>query len=200
MSPIFLWYLGEFVKVLGTAVAIFAGIVAAWEAIEEWRRATLQRADELKQRELELAQQKQEFRQKQAIFAREIIKDIFDDKRARNALTMLDFWEDEYEDINGARYEVKRPELKSALCDSQSGDEDKAIFIKRCFESLYGHLEQVENLLEVGVLNVADIETAFRYYMQKALRSDIRHLEFFDAFDYPKAKRFVMRFAKSETR
>ena len=197
MSPIFLWCLGEFVKVFGTAVAIFAGIVAAWKAIEEWKRATLQRADELKQRELELAQQKQEFRQKQAIFAREIIKDIFDDKRARNALTMLDFWEDEYEDINGARYDVKRPELKSALCDSESEDEDKAIFIKRCLESLYGHLEQVENLLEVGVLNVADIETAFRYYMQKALLGDIRHLESFDAFDYPKAKRFAMRFAKS---
>ena len=109
MSSIFLWYLGELVKVLGTAVAIFAGIAAAWKAIEEWKRATLQRADELKQRQLELTQQKQEFRQKQAIFAREIIKDIFDEKRARNALTMLDFWEDEYEDINGARYEVKRP-------------------------------------------------------------------------------------------
>jgi hypothetical protein len=197
MSAIFLWYLGEFVKVLGTAVAIFAGIVAAWKAIAEWKRATLQRADELKQRELELHQQKQEFRQKQALFAREIIKDIFDDKRARNALTMLDFREDEYEDINGARYEVERPELKPALCDSKSEDEDKAIFIKRCFESLYDHLEQVENLLEVGVLNVEDIAPAFRYYMQKALHGDIQHLEFFDAFDYPKAKRFAMRFAKS---
>ncbi len=197
MSAIFLWYLGEFVKVLGTAVAIFAGIVAAWKAIAEWKRATLQRADELKQRELELHQQKQEFRQKQALFAREIIKDIFDDKRARNALTMLDFREDEYEDINGARYDVGRPELKPALCDSKSEDEDKAIFIKRCFESLYDHLEQVENLLEVGVLNVEDIAPAFRYYMQKALHGDIQHLEFFDAFDYPKAKRFAMRFAKS---
>jgi hypothetical protein len=194
MTPTDLWYIAEWVGILGTIAAIVGGGLAAWKGIVEWKRATLQRTDELTQRKDALKQRKQEFRQKQAVFARDIIKDIFGDRRARNALTMLDFWEDDYEDTNSARFHVTRADLHPALHSFDSEDEVKATFIKRCFESLYDHLEQVENLLEVGVLNIADIDTAFRYYMKNALERDIEHLQFFVDFDYPKAKRFQLRF------
>ena len=199
MTPTDLWYISQWVGVLGTIAAIVGGGLAAWKAIVEWKRATLQRADELAQRKDALRQRKQEFRQKQAIFARELIKDIFSDKRARHALTMLDFWEDKYEDLNGAKHHVTRPELQPALACEDCADEDKATFIRRCFESLYDHLEQAENLLEVNLLNISDIDTTFRYYMRRALEDDIKHPDFYVRYDYPKARRFVERF-KSDVR
>ena len=146
-----------------------------------------------------MKQRKQEFRQKQAIFARELIKDIFSDRRARNALTMLDFSDDTYEDVNGAEYHVTRPELQPALGYEDCADEKKATFIRRCFESLYDHLEQAEILLEVNVLNISDIDTTFRYYMRRALEDDIKHPDFYVRYDYPKARHFVERF-KSDAR
>ena len=188
-----MWWLGEVADFFSKLVASVGGVVIAWKGVAEWKRATLQRADELRQRELE-------FRQKQAVFSRDVIKDVFADQRARNALAMLDFWEHTHQDADGKQYHVHRNQLQPVLRGASSGDDGVDWFIRQSFESLYDHLEQVENLLEVGVLNVADIDSTFRYYMQKASQDDIVHLEFLDSFDYPKAKRFMRRLATNAAR
>jgi hypothetical protein len=201
MNSLYLWYLAQWVNVLGTVAAIGGGGLAAWKAISEWKRATLQRADELRQREEELQQRKQEFRQKQAVFARDTIKDIFADKRAFNALTMLDFDEYDFEDVEKRkRHHIVRQELQPVLRMDSIGDPAKETFIRRSFEGLYDHLEQVQNLLDVDVLNLADIETTFRYYMRSALEPDIEHLKFFEDFDYPGTARFMKTLASSPPR
>jgi|GEM_PF-1581169 len=195
MNSFHLWYVAQSVNVLGTIAAIVGGGIAAWKAISEWKRATLQRADELKQREQELDQRRHEFRQKQAVFARDIIKDVFADKRAFDALTMLDFLEETYLDPKTNKsHHISRKDLRPALVegiDDQDRDEDKDTFIRRAFEGLYDHLEQVQNLVDVGVLNLEDLSTAFRFYMQRALSEEVKHIEFLREFDYPKTEHFM---------
>jgi hypothetical protein len=188
MTPISLWYLGEWVKLIATLVAAFGGVLAALKAVSEWRRATLQRAEELDQR-------KREFRQKQAVFARDIIKDIFADERAFNALTMLDFPKYRYKDPEKKKqHYVRREDLRPALVAGIK-NQDKENFIRRSFEGLYDHLEQIQNLLDVGVINLDDIDTTFAFYMRRALEDDIEHLKFLDEFEYPKTKRFMTTLA-----
>jgi hypothetical protein len=63
---------------------------------------------------------------------------------------------------------------------------------------LYDHLEQIEHLISLKVLNFDDVKTPFRYYIQNALRPAIRHIKFLDYFDYPDAKAFLSRFEKDE--
>ena len=200
--PSFIWYLSQFVGVVGTLAAVVAGSIAAYKAITEMKRARLQRADELEERKEALKQRKQEFRQKQAMFARDIIKDIQSDKRALDALMMLDFEKYDYTDAEKSKtHHIRRAELQRILLlqpiPEEEHDPDKETFVRKSFERLYDHLEQVQNLLGVGVLNLEDFQTTFAYYMRRALEKDVEHLEFFDKFEYPGAKRFMKTLGSS---
>jgi len=66
------------------------------------------------------------------------------------------------------------------------------------FEALYDYLEQVEHLIVLRVLAFDDIETAFRYYLVRVIRPTIQHFDFLDYYDYPRAKKFLLRFEGKE--
>ena len=90
---------------------------------------------------------------------------------------------------------VKQHEITSALDPKRAAD-DKQAFIRTRFEALYDHLEQLEHLISLGILDFADVEIPFRYYMRNLLSADFCPVEFFDYFDYPGAKAFAFRFAE----
>lgn len=187
MTPIEMWLFSQWITVGSAVVATGGGLVAAFKAVSEWKRATLQRRDELRQRELE-------FRHKQAVFSRDLIKDIFGDTCSRAALRMLDWDLNDYEDGKLAKYEISRAEVKHALRATNLRFSDKEVYIRSCFESLYDYLEQLENLIRLEVINFEDIETTFRYYMIRVVRPDTEHFDFFVFYDYPRAKQFIDRF------
>jgi Asp-tRNA(Asn)/Glu-tRNA(Gln) amidotransferase C subunit len=187
MTPIQVWFISQWLTVGSAVAATCGGLVAAFKAIAEWRRATLQRRDELRQKALE-------FRHKQAVFSRDLIKDIFGDAWSRAALRMLDWDLNDYEDVKGTKYEISRAEVKRALRTSELHFSDTEVYIRTCFESLYDYLEQLENLIRLEVINFQDIETTFRYYAVRAVRPDTDHSSFFVYYDYPKAKQFIDRF------
>lgn len=179
--------LETWVKIIGGLIAAVGILVGGFKALAEWRRTTEQRKEELKQRQ-------REFRHKQASFARELTREVFSDHRSRAALKMLDWLAAEYMDENGASYQIHRNELQSALRTSDFTFTDKEKFIRTRFEALYDYLEQIEHLIDLEVINFDDIETVFRYYMIRAIRPSIRHFEFLDYYDYPRAKSFLERF------
>jgi hypothetical protein len=179
------------IKIIGGLIAAFAAIIATFKALAEWRRATEQRREEL-------ALRQREFRQKQAIFGREIVREIFADPKSRAALKMLDFLEEEYLDENGAKYRIQRDEIQFAMRLSGPDFTDGEVFVRTRFEALYDHLEQLEHLIALEVLAIEDIETAFRYYMVRLIRPTIQHFDFLDYYDYPRAKKFLLRFKGKE--
>jgi Asp-tRNA(Asn)/Glu-tRNA(Gln) amidotransferase C subunit len=182
-----MWFISQWATLGSVVVGTVGGLIAAFTAISAWRRATLQRSEELTQRQLE-------FRHKQAVFSRDLIKDIFGDVWARAALRMLDWDLYDYEDPKGKRYQIARAEVKRALRTSNLDFSDKEVYIRACFESLYDYLEQMENLVRLEVINFEDIETTFRYYIVRALRADTAHSGFLDYYDYPRVKNFMARF------
>lgn len=163
-----------------------------FKGLAEWRRATEQRRDEL-------ALRQREYRQKQALFAREVVREIFADGRARAALKMLDWLNAEYTDDDGAKYQIRRDEIQTAL--RVTGGlvfKDEEVFVRTRFEALYDQLEQLEHLIELEVAAFEDVETAFRYYAVRAIRPKIEHFAFLDYYDYPRAKKFLLRFEGKE--
>jgi Asp-tRNA(Asn)/Glu-tRNA(Gln) amidotransferase C subunit len=187
MTSVEMWFVSQWITVGSAVVATGGGLVAAFKAVSEWKRATLQRRDELQQRELE-------FRHKQAVFSRDLIKDIFGDTWSRAALRMLDWDLNDYEDGKGTKYEISRGEVKHALRATNLQFSDKEVYIRTCFEALYDYLEQLENLIRLDVINFEDIETTFRYYIVRIVRPDTEHFEFFAFYDYPRTKQFIDRF------
>jgi len=175
------------VKIIGAAAAIFA----SFKALAEWRRSTQQRREEhaLRQRE---------YRQKQAVFGRELTREVFSDPKARTALRMLDYFDREYVDEDtGAKYRIRRDfDVQPAMRPYSTENPFTAaeVFVRTRFESLYDHLEQIEHLIKLDVVEFEDVETAFRYYMIRAIGPKIEHFAFLDSDDYPRAKDFLRRF------
>lgn len=174
------------VKIIGAAAAIFA----SFKALAEWRRSTQQRLEEhaLRQRE---------YRQKQAVFGRELIREVFSDAKAHTALRMLDYLDREYvDDDTGAKYRIRDLDIQPAMRPSstESPFTTAEVFVRTRFECLYDYLEQIEHLIKLDVVAFEDVETAFRYYMVRAIRPNIEHFAFLDSDDYPRAKDFLRRF------
>jgi hypothetical protein len=175
------------VAIIGGVVAAGGVLVATFKVLVEWRRATEQRQEELKLRQ-------REFRQKQATFARELTREVFSDPKARAALKLLDSLSFQYVDDDGTKHRIRREELQPALRTSDLTFTDVQKFVRASFEALYDYLEQIEQLIRLDVINFEDIETVFRYYMVQALQPDVRHFQFLDHYDYPRAKQFIQRF------
>ncbi len=185
-------------KLIGGVVTVTGGLIAAFKAIREMRRAREQRVEELKQRKRAIKVQEDEYRQKQAIFGRNVVREVFADVKARTAMKMLDWMKEDYTDDDGVTvYDIERREVQNAMRPYRRGDakfSDKEAFIRVRFEALYDHLEQLEHLVGLKIVDFEDIETAFRYYMVRLLRPDIEHFPFFRYYDYPRAEKFVRRF------
>jgi len=195
--PDYLFTTESLVKIIGGIIAAGAAILATFKALAEWRRSTKQRAEELNQRVEELELRQLQFRHKQALFARDLISEVFKDSKSRAALRMLDWEEFDYEDETGKTYKVSQTEIKEAMNPNLAANKKQA-FIRTRFEALYDHLEQIERLISLKVLNCADVRTPFRYYIRNALHPAIRHMKFLDYFDYPDAKAFLSRFEKDK--
>lgn len=176
----------EWVGTIGGIIAAATAIVATFKAIAEWRRAIAQRKDELSLR-------KREFRQKQAIFGRELVREIFADVRARAAFSMLEWPTAEYKDGDKA-FVIHSCQIQQSLHADEGAFSPEEAFIRTRFDALYNYLEQVENLIALEILDFEDLKTTFRYYMEQAQRDDIQHLIYLDHYDFPKAKQFLLRF------
>jgi hypothetical protein len=180
------------------SLTIVAAPFAAYKALKEWGRSIEQRKEELKLRQ-------REFRHRQAVFARDLMKEVFQDKRARSALRMLDWLRTEYQDESGEKYVVRRSEVQHALrttrevCSGKEALSDKEEFIRNCFERLYDYWEQIEELIKLEVVNFEDLETVFRYYVLHILRPDVWHPGFLETYDYPRARGFISRFEKDSS-
>ena len=177
-----------------SCITAATAIFATFKALSEWRRSIQQRKEELSLRQ-------REFRHKQATFARDLVKEIFADKKARNALKLLDWIREVYEDDAGVMHEIKRDEIQQAMRPfkmNPMGDEnifsDKEKFVRLQFEALYDYFEQLENMIGLSVVAFEDVESTFRYYMRRLLRPNIEHFEFLDYYEYPKAKAFLLRY------
>lgn len=185
--------LQPWIMIGGSVITAGGVLVASFKALVEWRRATEQRREELLLRQ-------REFRHKQATFARELTREVFSDPKARAALKMLDSLSFEYVDDAGSKRRIRREELQSALRTSDLTFSDEQKFVRASFEALYDYLEQIEHLIGLEVISFDDVETAFRYHMIQALRPEVRHLEFLEHYDYPRAKRFLQRFEANAPR
>jgi hypothetical protein len=188
-------HLQDWVVVVGTSVTVVGVLLGGWKGLAEWNRSTKQREEETKQRE-------REFRHKQAVYAREITNEVFNDSRARAALEMLDWLRKKFKTEDGEIVLVERSKIQVALrAPGQAKDPTTLTFskveafIRTRFEALYDRLEEIEKLVNLEIINFQDLETVFRYYMIRALRPEIQHAAFLDYYDYPNAKAFLNRFA-----
>lgn len=177
-------------KIIACGVGLAGAGFTIYKGLREFRLAREQRAEELRYRLREL-------RHKQALLARELIKELMADVHARNALRMLDWLDRSYTDANGTTHRVRRADLQTTLRTYQPGDRGFTptdAFVRQCFESLYDHIEQLQNLIRVGIVDKEDVTPPLRYYCEIALHPTIAHDDFLKAYDYPGVLEFLKNF------
>jgi hypothetical protein len=178
--------LKDWVIMGGTAFTVLGVLFTSWKALAEWHQSTKQR--------------KMEFRHKQAVYAREITKEIFNDPKARAALDMLDWSRKKFKTDEDDILDIRRKQIQPAL---RAPNEHIRVtlkfspteaFIRTRFEALYDRLEELEKLIQLNIVNFVDVETVFRYYVLRIERPDVQHADFLGYYDYPNAKAFLARF------
>jgi hypothetical protein len=169
--------LNNLITVLGIPTAIFT----AWKAIDEFKNGNKEK--------------ERENRHKQAEAARDILKDLFESEKSRNAMKMLD-WDgrkyglDEWNDDDW--YTIRFRDVKNALRIEELSFEDKECFIRDCFEDLFDKLELIQHYINIDFLNFEDVKIPLRYYAE-IIKGKLDEFEpFLDEYGYPNAKRLIL--------
>lgn len=179
----------DMVQVLTWIVAAVGGVIAAWRALVEMRRNREQRAEELRWR--------------QAREAKEIIASLEEDRRARCAMTMLD-WPGgrPFRVRDDAEERIAKDDWLPALRTENVTFTKTETFVRDCFDGFLDKLEHVNNYITIGLVNFSDVETPLGYYV-KLMANDRQTIEsFMKSYGYTGAIEFCKRFpcwAKSDS-
>jgi hypothetical protein len=171
----------DFVELAVAVIGIPVALVSAREAIVELKSSN-------KEKEIEN-------RHKQAAVARDILKDIFDNEKSRNAMKMLDWDGREYGDCEcdyEEWYTVTFKDVRNALRVKDLSFEDKECFIRDCFEDLFDKFELIQHYINIGFLNFDDVKVPLHYYAE-IIKDKLDEFEpFLDEYGYPNAKRLIL--------
>jgi hypothetical protein len=146
----------DVIQIVVSAVAIIGGLVAAFKAIAELKRGNIQRREDM--------------RWKQAEMAKKIIDEIYNDRLARAAMKMLDWSGLTYERPDGSRSgpiddTVRRIGLR--ISNTAFSEKDDGPFIRDAYDALFDAFERLEHFIRIRLIQFEDVQPVFRYYVEK---------------------------------
>jgi hypothetical protein len=169
-------------------VATIGGLIAAFTAISELRRGREEKA-----RKLIWDQTKE---------AQRMVEEVFYNDESFAALTMLD-WDRPHKLPDGSELQISREKMRRALRTQHSSNEtgfDKAeIYVRDCFDSLFGHVEMIEHAISVQLIEFTSVKTSFEYYvglMKEPLNSSVFD-NYLTNYGYMLTLKFLRRFDNS---
>jgi hypothetical protein len=171
----------DWVEIVKNALVIVGAPVAlagAWKALRELALGTREKA--------------KENRIRQALAARDMLKDLFASAKARAALQMLDWSGRSYSD-GDHEFEVRATDLGDALRTDRLAFDHKQMFIRDCFEELFDRIEQLQHFVNIGLLHFDDVALPLEYYARKIV-ADLPAFEpFLLEYGYPNAHELLTR-------
>jgi hypothetical protein len=165
-------------------VAATGGLVAAFKAIVEMRKATEQR----------IADQ----RWKQAEMAKKCIDELFNRCLASCAMKMLDWDGREYKCDSRKTGPISADFRRMALRTektvfSPASDEQ---FVRDAFDELFDGFERLEHFVQINLIQFEDVENQFSYYVDCITRHEDREVfvRFMTAYNFRLGLAFLSRF------
>lgn len=180
------------IEVITFIIGIVTLIVAAiglgftvYSIKEASRRAT-------QEREAALQQAKRDLGWRKTVEAQAAIRRLLDDKRASNAMTMLD-WDGERFPVGERPSPIKRDDVIDALRVRMSGDlPDQQLFIREAFNSLFTNLEMIQQSIKAKIFELEDIEFPISYYVRKMKDADIETFKMYMThYEFTKAQALI---------
>ena|SRR5215204_1069644 len=185
--------LKDWIQVISWGVAIIGGLVAAFVALYQLSASNKQRRREL--------------RWQQANAGRQLLDEMFDDSKSKDALRMLDFpGRDEFKDIPASDKKVGFSDIRKALevTTTNDGDyltftykDDKSVFIRDRFDGLFYYLERFEYFRENELLEFRDIRTPIEYYAKIIAKHNGLFLHYSKTVGYDGAAKLLEELQKT---
>ncbi|MFQ6029289.1 MAG: hypothetical protein ACE5Q6_17575 [Dehalococcoidia bacterium] len=172
--------LKDWAQIVAWLVASVGGVMAAFRAVVEMRRAREQRDEDLRWR--------------QAREAKGLMDEMEGDSWASNAMQMLDWTGREYEIAEGKRAIIDTDTMRAALRTHPETFNDVEVYIRDCFDHFFDWLEQLEHFVAISLVRFEDLEDGVDYYVERLAWSPQVYQEFMRTYHYDKALRFLDRF------
>jgi len=178
-------YTKDIVQVGAWAVAIVGGLVAAFMAVAQFRRANDQRREDL--------------RWKQAELAKRCLDEIRGDDLACAAMKMLDWVGLTYEKPGGGKtgaidHNARRAALRTT--NTFFVPDDDSPFIRDAYDALFDRFERLEHFIRIHLITFEDVEPAFLYYVERMAGPEDRSVfaAFLESYGFGLAQSFIGRF------
>ena len=188
--------------VLGVFVAIFLAYFQVTKNREE-RQFQIEKDRTQREKELEEAinnrqQREEELRWRKASLARDILKELWGDIYASDAMNMLDWSNREFNIKPGVTKAISREEMWAALRTSPTNFDEKEKYVRDCFDTFFGKMQTTEHYISINLVVFEDVEYPFNYFAGKlGKRRDVVET-FLKTYEYHKALAFLNRLSNWE--
>lgn len=183
-------------QTLAALVASIGGVVGIFKVVVEMKRANQQRERENTERQERRQLAERELRWRQAEMCKRLIDAIFSDKKATDALDILDYESITLPVTGSKTISTQHGKLAHNLriVDLTLTEED--LFVRTRFDALLQHFLHLENYIAVDLIIEEDVRTLFEYYAFRCAAHKAALNEYADAFGFQSAVRFLNRFSK----
>lgn len=133
-----------------------------------------------------------EYRWRKADLARRVISDLESSESVKSALRLTDY---DQNDIRISDDLIARPvDIAAALSVKPLAPGSKEDTIRILFHDLFGHLEQLEHLISIDLIEFKDVEYPLTYWMRNFLANWPAYHANLRAYRFPLAENFILRF------
>jgi hypothetical protein len=147
----------EFATAAATVVGLLATVVSIWIASYLASR----------QRNEALDQAKRDQKWRRTVEAQAAIRRLLDDRRAFDAMSMLDYWDGQKFPIEGKPTEIKGSDIVDALKAVGPGFTPTQAFIRAAMDSLFNHFELIQQGIKAKVYKLKDVKFPIDYYIKR---------------------------------
>lgn len=174
--------LKEWAQVVAWLVAAIGGVVTAWRAITEMRRARIERQEE--------------FRWRQAELAKTILDETWADPLVVSAMRMLDWKGMRFDRGSEKTIPITREVMRRALRTEDTLFTDDEQFVRDSFDHLFDAFERIEHFRSIGLILWEDVHARLRYYVRHLARQKSVYAGFLNEYQFKLAQRMLEMFAE----
>lgn len=172
--------LKDFLQAAAWVAAALGALVAAAKFWSELRLGREQRAREL--------------RWKQAEAGKNLNDEMLTDPEAWPALQMLDHERKEFPLASGETVRITDEDLRRALDPSLQTEDEKDMYIRRCFDSLFYFMTLLQHYIKITLILPEDVAFPLNYYVPLLAKLSPVVARYLKAFDTGQAQAFLERY------
>jgi len=139
-------------------------------------------------------QREQELRWKQAAVGKDLNDEMLSDPESKAALHMLDYPAGKHYKLpSEARVRISQEDFKRALDPKKEPDDERDIFVRDCFDSLFYYMAMLEHYTARKLIVEEDVKFPLDYYVSVLCTHADVIKRYLDEFGFERTQAYLQR-------